>query len=533
MTNTKTEINIFLIIAIVATIPAIISKYFPAVDSPSHLEIANVLSHLITNPQEDFFSQYFQINSTLIHTNWLFYLLPTALIGYLPAFIIEKIIVYLYIVTFILIAQSFSKLYPNQTNLPGFLLIPLIYNFALHSGFYSFLFGLELSFLTIAYYLYYQERWQPSNTIIFFFLFNLIYLLHPFTFAMTLVILYPYSLYPKVMENFLTEKNKIHFISKTITTIGKNSTILLYALPGILCLLLTLLDFDTITSNYETDTLNQLLKILGGFYFLWSFDILEIILGAILFLSVVGIFIFALRKKFKKYQVANQDGLIFSLLICLILFFISPDNFAHGGNLNTRITPYLYFLMVIWLGYQTYTLNFKQLIKFFAVSIFSILLIFNSFKSIQISDFMEEYTSIAPYIKENSTMISYNFIDRGLNYNDKMITNRRGIGHVTGYIAIAKNGINLGNFQATRKNFPIKFRPEISPEKLLTTSPPEIMQYNLETPGRVDYIILWGASYPKNPDFLMSILQQLEGNYQLIYSSKKRNLAQLYQRIRN
>ncbi len=532
MINFRRENKIFLIIAIVATIPALVSKYFPAVDSPSHLEIANVLSSLLANPQEDFFSNYFELNPTLIHTNWLFYLLPSLLIKYLPAFVVEKIIVFLYILIFILTGKIISKLYQTQINIAGFLLIPLVYNFPLHTGFYSFLFGLELSFLTIAYYLYFQDKWQFTNSIIFFFLFNLIYLFHPFTFAMTLVILYPYSLYPTLIKYYVTEKFTIKLIPKILKIITQNSNILLYALPGILCLLLTLLDFDAVTSEYERDTFFQLLKILGGFYFLWSYSPLEIIMGMILILFVSILFMIILQKKLKRFptekKIEHKDGLILSWLLCLILYFLSPDNFAQGGNLNIRISVYLYFLMVVWLGYQIHQKRFILLIKYFSMSLFTILLIFNAFKSIQISNFIEEYTSVTPYVKENSTIISFNLIEKGLNFDDEVISNRRGIGHVTGYIAVATNSINLGNYQSTRDNFPIKFRSEINPQTLLIAEPPKIIEYN-QTQGKIDYVLLWGASYAKNKELLKSIKEELNDNYHLIYTSSKRGLAELYE----
>ncbi len=527
MINLKKENNMFLIIAIVATIPALVSKYFPAGDSPSHLEIANTLSYLLPNSQEDFFSHYFELNTTLINTNWLFYLLPTLLIKYLPAFIVEKLIVCSYLIIFVLMSQLIGKL-NNKVNIAGFLLIPIIYNFALHGGFYSFLFGLELSFFTIAYYLYYQDQLHGKNSIIFFCLFNLIYLLHPFPFAMTIIILFSYSVYLDIIKFFFIEKNIINSIPKNIKIIAKSFSITLYGFPGIICLLLTVLNSESIQSDNKRESLIQLIRILAGFHFLWSYDYLEIVLGRILIITVVSIFIILLLKKIKSFQIRNQDGLIFALLFCLILYFLFPETFGGGGSINIRTSVYIYFLIVLWIGYEINQKRLKNFIKAISIIIFVILVLFNSVKSIQISNLIEEYISVSPYVKENSTIVSFNLIERGLNFEDRVITNRKGIGQVTGYIAVSRNSIHLGNYQATRKNFPIKFRSEIYPRTLLIAKPPKIIEYN-QTKGRIDYVLLWGASYTNNKELLKSIKEQLNNNYHLVHTSVKRGLAELYE----
>ena len=428
---------------------------------------------------------------------------------------------------FVLVAKYLSNLSNNTINVSGFLLIPIVYNFALHGGFYSFLFGLTASFFTISYYLYHEDNLQIINYIILVFIFNFIYLLHLLTFAMTLGVLFTYSVFPAIIKFYLDRKLTIDSITKTIKLLILKYSFILCATPGIICLLLTFLDSESRKS--ERETFIQLIKILTGFQFLWSYDRLEIVLGRILILFVITIFIILLGKKIKRSQIDNKDGLIFALLCCIILYFLSPESLAGGGSINIRISAYIYFLMVIWLGYQKYQKMLASLIKYFCICIFLIFLIFNSVKSMQISDLIEEYVSVSPYVHEKSTIVSFSFVERGLNLKDSVITNRRGIGHITGYIAASRNSINLGNYQSTRDNFPIKFRPEIYPRTWLLSKPPKIIDYNLKTQGTIDYVLLWGASNVKNTNHLQQIMAQLNDNYHLVYTSMKRGLAELYE----
>ena len=120
-------------------------------------------------------------------------------------------------------------------------------------------------------------------------------------------------------------------------------------------------------------------------------------------------------------------------------------------------------------------------------------------------------------------------MERGLNLKDSIITNRRGIGQITGYIAASRNSINLDNYQSTRDNFPIKFRSEIYPRTWLISKPPKIIDYNLKTEGTIDYILLWGASNAKDSNDVKQIIAQLNDNYHLVYTSLKRGLAELYE----
>lgn len=510
--------NIFYVLAIIATVPALVSPYFPAIDSPSHLEIANTLYHLFFDPHE-IFSHYYRLNISLVNTNWLFYILPTLLIKVLPVYLVEKVILFFYFIAFFLVAIYLSNL-TSRRNISGFLLIPLVYNFALHGGFYSFLFGLIASFFAIAYYLHHEEKLKAKDYIFLFFLFNLIYLAHPFTFAMTIGVLFTYA----------ASSGVIHLCTKTrcslrisLQFIAKKADFLLCGLPGIICLILT-------ASNSEGGELNresfiQLIRILTGFHFLWSYSSLEILLSRVLLLFVLIISVYIL---FRKTSVEKHDGLIFSFLCCTFLYFISPESLAGGGSINIRISAYLYFLLIVWLGYQDYSQKLAYLTKYFCLFIFAIFLIFNSVKSVQISNLIEEYVSVSPYIQENSTIASFDFIDRGLNLEDRVITNRRGIGQVTGYIAASRNSINLNNYQATRDNFPIKFRAEVYPRTWLFSQPPKIADYNLETNGEIDYVLLWGASQAEDSRNLDQIKAQLKDEYRLVYTSS-RGLAELYE----
>lgn len=527
MVDLKTKNNIFLIIAIIATIPALISKYFPAVDSPSHLEISNALYYLVTDPQDSFFSHYFKLNITPVNTNWFFYLFTTILINKLPIFVIEKIILCTYFIAFILVAKYLGNLSNNKINISGFFSIPLVYNFALHGGFYSFLFGLTASFFAIAYYLRHEDTLKSVKYLILFCLFNLIYLLHPFTFAMTLGILFTYSIGTGIIEFYINKDLRRYSLGQTRNLLAKKVGFILCGLPGIICLLLTF--SNSSSTKPKRETFIELIRILSGFHFLWSYDRLEIILGRILILSVFTIFIIYLWKKIKRAQIEKKDGLILALLFCIILYFLSPESLAGGGSINIRISAYIYFLTIVWLGYQNYQKTPANIIKYFCICVFSLFLIFNSVKSIQIGDLIQEYMSVSPYVREKSTLVSFSFVERGLNIKDRFITNHQEIGQIAGYIAASRNGINLNNYQSTRDNFPIKFRSEIYPRTWLISKPPQIADYNLKTQGSIDYVLIWGSSNINNNNYLKQIMAQLNDNYHLVHTSIKRGLAKLYE----
>jgi hypothetical protein len=159
----------------------------------------------------------------------------------------------------------------------------------------------------------------------------------------------------------------------------------------------------------------------------------------------------------------------------------------------------------------------------------------------EFNDYLSEYLSGMDLIEGNTTLLPLNFSSQeGTGPGADLPLRVKPLKHAAGYIAAAMNVVNLDNYEASSKaSFPVLFRAELNPfvhigiHGGLEAEPPRVdfLSYPERTGGRVDYVLVWGLRETQRgvPE-AQSVLSQLENGYDLIYTSPRRGLMQLYRR---
>ena len=108
--------------------------------------------------------------------------------------------------------------------------------------------------------------------------------------------------------------------------------------------------------------------------------------------------------------------------------------------------------------------------------------------------------------------------------------------HVAGYVATDRRGVDLDNSQANTHHTPLRWRHECQPVHVpghatlgMETEPPcvELWPY-VALGGRIDYVVVWGATPAAARDSCGgALLQELASGYERVYVSP-RGMLQLF-----
>lgn len=271
-----------------------------------------------------------------------------------------------------------------------------------------------------------------------------------------------------------------------------------------------------------------------------SYEKLGLIFSTGLVILLVTIVLYVLKQKLVRRRLNYWDGLFLIFVSYLILYFIIPDALSGGGNMSNRLRLYPFFVIILWLGAQSYQNIVKLRIKVIAIVIAVSLLGINTIKYAEINNYLEEYTAVSHIIEENKTILPITFTSGGYTPDGQFLSWRiPAFYHAANYIAVEKHLVNLTNFHATKDYFPIRFRPHLNPydqmgfkDNIDGTPPPvDFMTYSERTGGEVDYVLLWGLrEEQRTHENTQSIFRQLQTRYELIYTSTPRGFMELYRR---
>jgi len=221
------------------------------------------------------------------------------------------------------------------------------------------------------------------------------------------------------------------------------------------------------------------------------------------------------------------------------MFWIIPDSISELSMINIRLNIYPFFMLIIWLGSQSYNTIVKRIIVFVVAVITLTTLSFHTIKYAEINDYMEEYLSGIQLIEPNTTLLSLSFFGKGKpEWWANPYLKLKPFLHASGYIGAKKGVVNFTNYEAASRIFPLRFRQDLDPYvhigiDCLECVPPRVdfLTYPKRTKGQIDYVLIWGdKEHQQNDEYTRSIFRQLEEGYQLIYKSPKMGLMKLYHR---
>ena len=534
--------NIILIFLILISIlPLWYFKYFPSQDGPSHLMNAKIIREY-HKPENAILREYYIFNTNFT-PNWFIHLVLVGLLSIVPPLIAEKILMTAYIILLPISVRYILTVYGPESKFLAILSFLFIFNFPFHLGFYSFCCSLPFFFFVLGYWLKYKERFTPKRVIYFTLLVTLLFFLHISSFVLTgmaIGFLFSWRVFLSFIEQIRQRRSSLYKLLREFRSTFISTFCAFMPATVLLVLFLSQQGTDSLPPRPFSFLLRQMFSLS-----VVSYSDAESTLSTIiscLFLAISG---YLLILKFLRKQTGHSDGLLILTSIYLYLYFTAPKAISGATYIEHRFLLYPFFTLIIWFGAQSINKYASIGIKIVAGAAFVIMIVLLMGKYAELNDYTEEYVSEINLIEPNKTILAFSLNNKELP-GGKVISRRvLPFLHTSGYIALQKNIVSLNNYEADTPHFPIAYRSELNPysqighkivNRAFSVSTLEaenpyakFSTYHERTGGRVDYVLVWGVGKTRTNDPKLKIVfDQLKIGYELIYTSPKRGLMQLY-----
>lgn len=471
---TYTKIYIFFIVAHIGLIW--IFPYFPSQDGPSHIYNLQILHDLIYGGKKwgDYFTYSLEPTPNLGFT-----LFTYPLLFLVEGITAEKIFLSLYVIflgiSVPLFISTFSKPSFFSKKIKLFA-IPVIFNFTLMMGFYSYAIAVPFFLFAIS-LVWISKNWKVQlkfvcyNSVGIF-----IFFLHLIPFAYYILALMIFS----VVKNQNLRKMPISLV-KFLICIHPLIALTIFYISN-MAPSSNIFNFSYLLS---IDRSYELLSSLIGFSTL-SFSPMQILPISALWFSMFLI----LKEGWKDFsntpKRTEQKFILILISILATIYCLAPSSFGGGGFFNSRI-PWVILILLLPL--------FSDVIKkpnividfcIIAAAIFSL--------------------AINIIIIKNETKNILTFVS-GLNFgcskgDSIMLYKTRQqlwpkidtILHSPSYYGISNGCVDVGNYQATTNLFPIKFKKNITSVALLNHIENDPISIDFSKYNEISEVIGWDLS---------------------------------------
>ncbi len=537
----RRESLIFIALLVAHLIPIWWFQYFPSLDGPVHLSIADMFIKY-DSPETPAFREFFEINTNPDPNLFIFAVLYV-LMQIFPPLLAEKILLSGYVVLLPLALRYALRAAAPEASVLSFLAFPMIYHAPLHLGFYNFSFGMAFFLFSFGFWVRHSEKAGPGVFLGHLFLSLLAYFTHLFALAISCAAI-AFTTFGTMALDLLRQRRDRAFDPGFLWRALKTRAIIPAAayLPALVLSAAYLLERkrELTQSGLESigwpvGTRIEDLMVAAS---LVSHDASERLVAAafvFILLAVAGLVVV------RKIPGASRiNGLFFCFLGFLCLYFLTPYQF-HVRWMPTRIMPFVFFALILWFGSQLLTAAPRRaalvrplvVVAIAAVSLAGLSV--RSAKYAEINGYIREYLSGVEHIERNATVVSLRLNRLG---EDELISERIDLFlQAAGYIALQRSVINLNNSQAASGIFPIVFRESLDPYRHLATDwgyigvPPrvDLFRYAARTGKDIDYVVLWGGGeHLRESAAGRRLMAQLEEAYEHIFTSPRRGLMRLY-----
>ena len=562
----RREALLFAALLVAHLIPVWWFQYFPSLDGPVHLSIADVLVRY-ENAEVPAFREFYEINREL-EPNYFIFAVLYVLMQVAPPLLAEKILLSGYIVLLPLALRYAVRAAAPEAGVIAFLGFPLIYNFPLHMGFYNFSFGMVFFLIAFGFWLKHSEKVSLPVFLGYLFLSLLLYFTHLFALAITCAAIAFTTLGMVALE--FARQHRAQALDPGLLWRRLRTRALIPAAAYLPAILLGIWFYLSQQGNPMAEgvmafswPIGMRAKGLMVGATLVSHDSSLVLVSKAFVISLLAVAGLVVARKMT--GAARLNGLFFCFLGVLCLYLFTPS-FFWDRWMPQRLMPYVFITVVLWFASELPTAIARRAVlvrPFVVIVVAAISLVGLSMRSAtyaKLNDYIGEYLSALDYIEPNATLLSLRI---GVVADDNMISDRVDLFfQAAAYIQLQRSVIDLTNFQAATGYFPIIYRQALDPYRHLAEDrefialPPGIdfLPYAERTGKAIDYVLLWGSDaylhrtprgqrlrarleqvglwhsneYPHAITRVQRLRAQLEEAYELIYTSPQRGLTRLY-----
>jgi hypothetical protein len=531
------ETYLFFLIIALNLVPVLSVKFFPTLDGPAHLYNSNLITNLLFGNQAHL-SDFFIFNNEPV-PNWTGHFILSFFNLFLPAYLAEKILLIVYLISLPLAFRNLIKTISPDNYYLSYLIFPFTYSYLFFLGFYNFSLAIVFLLMALNYWLKHEDKiFSLKKTVMLFILLTLIYFSHIFVFEIGIFLIGLNILVKAIVACF----RNINLYKETFRIFFKKTGILF--LSSFIPLIQSFHYFfsRSFTEDTFVDT-PQLIAWLKNIRPYVTSDLVEKqgeeVYTKILFYFIALLFILVVYYRLKNilvykiYFIKNfgnsfgnfikySDFWLLSACIILFLYFMLPDSYGSGSYISVRLELLFFIFLIIWISLQYLPWKLTLLSVF-------IILFCNFRLNSYYTTTAKKLNAAAVACNNASEYILPNSIVLPLNYSDNWYHS-----HFSNYLGIDKPIVILENYECGKDYFPLNWNKKTTPATILENTKPgqsfcinwkNIIQ---DSSIKIDYIFVMGNMDLALDSCTTELKLMISKNYYQTYTTE---YCKLYRKI--
>lgn len=414
--------------------------YFPTQDGPSHIYNLVILKDLLNGGQT--WGEFYVSRLSAI-PNLGFHIIAYPLLALFSSAATEKIFITIYILLMVVSVPYYMRSFNKPVFPFSFLVFPVIFNFNLMMGFYSY--SVAIPFFLLAFGCCYRSRNKPA--FMKFIVLNLmgfaIYYMHLIAFGVFIL-----SLAAMALSESGGLKDKLRKVFHLVIIISP-------LLINLSAYVLSSNDFRGIPLTYIpwSDRIIDLVTLSGATLANW-----QIYPSSLLFYLFICLVTFGVSDEAKdchqnnKLPLITDSGakcLLYITLALLLICTFSPFNLGAGSFFNQRF-PWVILLVALPIMHVPAKYIIARFTSSILVLISLLFFVVNAAVMIQKNSTVEEFLKgLSVNFPKGAYIMSYKTEDDYFRVDVLM--------HAASYYGIQKGAFVFGNYEATENHFPVSF----------------------------------------------------------------------------
>lgn len=512
-------------------LPLWLFTYFPSTDGPVHLNIATIIRDY-DDPASTRLRAFFQFNENIEPNIVAHHLIAwlSRVTGILTA---EKIFLSLWVLLFCLAGRAMVLAVNPSGGAVSYLLLPTVFSYFAHDGYYNFILGMALCFLGIGLWYTRRARLTAGWLAILAFVGIVTVCTHLFSFLMLIFVIGVVTTFDYARKAWEARKTgELHDVA--LAYVGRASILVLTFLPGIWIVASFVLRHGvTDAVAHEQDKLN-LLKHLLTLSYLYSFDPIEILFFGPLVALLAGLAVRLLIQRARQSRLMPADAFLL-VLVCLVgVYFFVPLTTKEVA-ISQRFLGYITAILIVWLASIELPRRWRTGLAAGVAALVLAITAYRGWKYELYNGLIDVYVSASDHVEPHSTVLALHYWKQREPLAGRQITWRTDpFRHAASYIAMRTGGIDLRSSmmaQSVYGYFPVIYRPALDPYAVMgdvESNPPEIdlLGFEERTGERVDYVLIWDYDGTTPED---SLHRQLAQAYVPAYAAAD-GLVRLYRK---
>lgn len=493
-----------MVLVIFHAVPVLLLNLFVSHDGPAHLDNANIINNLLLHadsPAHDFFEF-----NPIILPNWTGHVLLMLFNYLLPAWLAEKLLLLLYIITFPLAYRYLLKSINPEALSISYLVFPFIYTLLLYLGFYNFLLSIPLMLFVLACWLRKREGISRNFLVLLASMFVLLYFTHLLNFLILLGICGA-----NLLWDIFQQKGK-----KNIWQLVMRQAFQLFltSIPALVLALLFIIkgNSEGVVKYMKIRELISLIYDVAPMSSISGDN--ERIYSLIVFCVFAGLLLVQLgyRQLAEHKEKSGMGRWGFIVLLVLVLFFSFPTEASTGGFISHRLSLFFFLFLGFFIAtlYRSTMVSWLMVFVVMGTSLYR--LNYYYLESKKLSDGAFRIYEAGSQIEDKSTVLP-------LNYSNNWL-----FGNVLHYAGCEKDVVILENYEADKIHFPLVWKKGMQPNDFLgnhhnsKTPWVNVEHYEGVTGATVDYILRFGYNEEIADSNTIAVNDYLEENFSKVLS---------------